>query len=85
MADGSPTEPITVRTRKQTVQELDALAAVMDRSRNYLVNQAIDQFLEVNAWQMERIRQGMADADAGRVRPAEDVFAEIGKKHGWSL
>ena len=46
-------EPITIRTAK--VSEIDALASAMDRSRNYIVNQAIEQYLEANAWQMERI------------------------------
>lgn len=28
------------------------------------------------------VDRGLADADAGRVRPAEEVFAEIRGKHG---
>jgi predicted transcriptional regulator len=55
----------------------------MDRSRNYVVNQAIEQHLEANAWQTERIKEGIAAADEGRVRPAENVFADIAAKHGW--
>ncbi len=31
MASDHPTEPITVRASKQTVSEIDALAAAMDR------------------------------------------------------
>jgi len=38
----------------------------MDRSRNYLVNQAIDQLLEVHAWQIERTKEGIKAADKGR-------------------
>ena len=38
----------------------------MDRSRNYLVNQAIDQLLEIHAWQIERTKQGIKAADEGR-------------------
>jgi hypothetical protein len=37
----SPTEPITVRTSSDVVNEIDALASAMDRSRNYVVNQAL--------------------------------------------
>lgn len=77
-----PTEPITIRTAK--VAEIDALAAVMDRSRNYIVNQAIEQYLEANAWQIERINEGIAAAREGRTVPADDVFAGIAAKHGWS-
>jgi predicted transcriptional regulator len=78
-----PTEPITIRTSKETVDEIDALAAAMDRSRNYVINQALQQYLEANAWQVQRIEEGLAAAREGRVRPAEEVFAEIAAKHGW--
>lgn len=79
------TAPITIRASKDAVNEIDALATAMDRSRNYIVNQAIQQYLEANAWQIERIRAGLEDANAGRIDPAEDVFATIAKKHGWAL
>lgn len=77
-----PTEPITIRTAK--VAEIDALAAATDRSRNDIVNQAIEQYLEANPWQVERIREGIAAARDGRVIPADEVFDRIATKHGWS-
>ena len=64
--------------------EIDALAGAMDRSRNYIVNQAIEQYLEANTWQMERIRDGIAATREGKVAPAGEVFAGIAAKHGWS-
>ncbi|KGM34193.1 CopG family ribbon-helix-helix protein [Inquilinus limosus] len=83
MTQARPTEPITIRTTKETVDEIDALATAMDRSRNYVINQALRQYLEANAWQVQRIEEGLAAAREGRVRPAEDVFADIAAKHGW--
>ncbi|WP_072384043.1 CopG family ribbon-helix-helix protein [Novosphingobium sp. NDB2Meth1] len=85
MPAAKSSEPITVRTSKETIARIDALAASMDRSRNYLVGQALEEYLERNAWQIERIEAGLADLRAGRVIPAEDVFSEIGEKHGWKL
>jgi len=76
--------PVTVRVAKETVEEIDALAAAMDRSRNCIVNQALRQYLATNARQIERIEEGIIAAREGRVRPAEDVFAGIAVKHGWS-
>lgn len=83
MTQDTSTAPITVRTDKQMVNAIDALAGAMDRSRNYVVNQAIQQYLDANAWQVERIKEGVADAKAGRVFPADEVLAEIAAKHGW--
>ena len=82
MARPQSTEPITVRTAK--VAEIDRLAAAMDRSRNYIVNQAIEQYLEANSWQIERIREGIADARAGRTVSADELFADIADEHGWT-
>jgi predicted transcriptional regulator len=59
-------EAFTIRTDSKKVEQLDELADKMDRSRNYLVNQAIDQLLEVHAWQIERTREGIKAADEGR-------------------
>jgi len=78
------TAPITVRAAQETIDEIDALAVAMDRSRNYIVNQALQQYLETNAWQIERIKEGIAAAREGHVVPAEEVFAAIAAKHGWS-
>ena len=40
--------------------------ALMGRSRNYQVNQAIDQLLEVHAWQVDRTKEGIKAVDEGR-------------------
>ncbi len=55
------TEAFTVRTDSKKVKQLDKPAKQQDRSRNYLVNQAIEQMLEMQAWQVEGIKA--ADED----------------------
>jgi predicted transcriptional regulator len=79
-----PNEPITVRAPKDIVREIDSLAASMDRSRNYIVNQALRQYVDANGWQLARIKDGIAAAREGRVQPADDIFTAIARKHGWS-
>ena len=83
MSQEPASTPITIRAAKETVNEIDALAAAMDRSRNYIINQAIEQYLEANAWQVERIKAGLAAARRGRIRSADAVFRDIAAKHGW--
>jgi predicted transcriptional regulator len=70
-------EASTVRTDGETVKRLDRLAAQLDRSRNYLVNQAIQEYLELHAWQIQKIEAGIAAADRGDVIPHEDVMSEM--------
>lgn len=63
----------SVRTDSNKVKQLDKLAKQMDRSRNYLVNQAIDQLLELHAWQIERTKEGITAADEGRFETEAEV------------
>jgi len=60
------TEAFTIRSDSNKVRKLDQLANKLDRSRNYLVNQAIEQYLDINAWQIQQIKQGIKAADQGR-------------------
>lgn len=59
------TKAFTVRTESSKVKQLDQLAKQQDRSRNYIVNQAIDQLLNLQAWQIERTKAGIKAADEG--------------------
>lgn len=83
MAQATDTTPMTVRTTRSNVSELDALAEAMHRSRNYVVNEALEEYIATQKWQIERIQAGIKAVNEGRVRPAEEVFAEIAAKHGW--
>ena len=69
------TEAFTIRSDSKKVKQLDRLAGQMDRSRNCLVNQAIDQLLELDAWQIERTKEGLTAADEGRF--ASDAEMEL--------
>ncbi len=60
------TEAFTIRADSKKVKKLDQLANKLDRSRNYLVNQAIEQYLDLNAWQIQQIKNGIKAADEGR-------------------
>jgi predicted transcriptional regulator len=71
------TEAFTVRTESEIVNRLDKLASRLDRSRNYLVNQAIKEYLDFHAWQIEKIQEGIKAADRGELIPHEDVMAEM--------
>jgi len=71
------TEAFTIRAETNIVHKLDDLAGSLDRSRNYLVNQAIKEYLETHAWQVEKISQGIAAADRGELIAHDDVMREM--------
>ncbi len=71
------TEAFTIRAETDIVHQLDNLAGSLDRSRNYLVNQAIKAYLQANAPACAKINQGIAAADRGEVTAHDDVMREI--------
>lgn len=71
------TEAFTVRTEPDIVHQLDHMAESLDRSRNYIVNQALKEYLQHHAWQIEKINQGIAAADRGEIVEHDDVMREM--------
>jgi predicted transcriptional regulator len=67
------TTAFTIRTSPETMQRLDQLAAQVDRSRNYLANQALEEFLELRAWQIEKVQAGIAAAARGEFVPDQEM------------
>ena len=71
------TEAFTVRTETDIVHQLDSMAGALDRSRNYLVNQALKEYLQHHAWQIEKVTQGIAAADRGELVDHDDMMREL--------
>lgn len=71
--------PFTVRLDESTLNALDHLAAKTDRSRNWLVARAIEDFVALNAWQIGKIEAGLAAAEQGAFASDKDV-ARVRKK-----
>ena len=64
---------MTLRLNEETSKALEALAKATDRSKSYLALRAIDEFIRLNAWQVEEIRKGIAEADAGEFVEHKDL------------
>ncbi len=73
------TEAFSVRADTKKVKQLDRIAKQQDRSRNYIVNQAIDQLLDLHAWQNERVKEGINAADQGRFATDADMAQILNK------
>ena len=68
-------EPIvlTVRIPVALQQQLDTVAQAMERSRAWVITQALEPFVAVQAWQVEKIYKALAEADAGDCATAEEI------------
>jgi predicted transcriptional regulator len=63
---------LTVRINLKTRENLDAIAETLDRDRSYVVNEALEDYIDTHRWQLQHVRQGLREADSGKfVSPAE--------------
>ena len=67
------TAAFTIRTDSHILERLDLLAKQLDRSRNYLANQALEEFLELQAWQIGKVQAGIAAAERGDFASDEEM------------
>jgi len=58
------TTTMTLRLDDETNDRLTNLAGATDRSKAYLATQALKLFLENNEWQVQEIKETLAEADA---------------------
>lgn len=61
------------------VKALDALASMQDRDRSYLLNQAVDNYLDLQQYQIDLIKKGIQQADAGQLVDHRDVQKIVAK------
>jgi predicted transcriptional regulator len=70
---------VSFRTDSKKVEALDALASVSDRNRSYLLNEAVDNYLDLQQYHIELIEKGIRQADAGELVEHSDVEKMIAK------
>jgi predicted transcriptional regulator len=68
---------ITIRTDPEISAKIAALAQAMDRSRNWVIEEALKQYIETQAWQIEGIKQAQASVARGEGVSFEDAMEEI--------
>ncbi|MFI4987364.1 MAG: CopG family ribbon-helix-helix protein [Alphaproteobacteria bacterium] len=75
---------MSFRITPELDKKIDDLAAAIDRPRSYVVEQAVEEYVARQAWQVAAIKKGIADADAGLLIPDEEIRAwieSLGTKH----
>lgn len=73
MAD---TVVFSVRMTSELKARLEAVAEGMERPRSWVVNHAIQQYVDEQSWQIEAIKKGVDSADRGETLTHDDVIAK---------
>jgi predicted transcriptional regulator len=64
---------VSFRTDAKKVKALDALASMRARDRSCLLNQALDNYLDLEQYHIKLIEKGIQQADTGKLVHHRDV------------
>jgi len=70
---------LSVRMPESLAERLELLAKATDRSKSYLATIAIEEFVAVQEWQVHAIKEGIAEAQAGKVVAHDKAMEELKK------
>jgi predicted transcriptional regulator len=68
-------ETVTFRIDAEKRAALDRPAGKRDRNRSYLLNEAVDAYLDAHAWQIAHIEESLCEAATGDFADEAEVTA----------
>jgi len=66
---------VSIRTSPELLGQFNAMAEATGRTRSFLINQAMEEYIVREAWQVAEIRKGLEEADAGDFVPDAEMRA----------
>lgn len=68
---------ITIRTSDEIADQIARLAKAMDRPKNWVIQDALTQYIAEQAWQIEGIKQAQKSLSAGKAVPYDKVMQKL--------
>ena len=69
----------TVRINENMLGRIDGLATTLSRSRSWIINQAIERFMDYEEWFAKEVTDGLKEIDQGKIATNDDVVAKFAK------
>ena len=70
-------EPFSIRADTKTMEALGRIAAAMDRSRNWVINDALKAYVEDHVWLEEQIARSRQELAEGQGMPHDQAMARL--------
>jgi len=67
------TTQISIRTSAELIEQFDAMAEATGRTRSFLINQAMEEYITREAWQVAEIRKSLEEANTGDFVPDAEM------------
>jgi predicted transcriptional regulator len=80
MPEGLTSIPVSVRIPTDMIEALDKVAAGMERSRSWVILDALREYLADEGQEVLDVLEGLAEADRGDVYDAEEVLEAMRRK-----
>ena len=75
----SQSTTMTIRLEPELKSRLDKLSAATRRSKSFLAAEAVREFIEINEWQIEEIKDAVKEADANDFASDQEVQTAFNK------
>lgn len=82
MQDMATEKTISFRADARKIDKLDSIAAAQDRPRSYLINEAISNYIDLQAYQDALVQNGLDEMREGHVVSHSEVVKRLNKKTG---
>ncbi len=69
---------MTIRLEPELKERLDQLAEATHRSKSFLATQALRDYVELNEWQIQEIKEAITEADDGDFASEQAVSKILG-------
>ena len=69
----------TIRINDDKLDRIDGLAKALNRSRSWVINQAVDRFLSYEEWFVNEVRDGMAEMTRGEIASHDEAVEKFRK------
>ena len=67
----------TIRIDDEMLGRVDGLAKALCRSKSWVINQAINRFLDYEEWYLKEVNDGLAEVERGEIATDEEVVAKF--------
>lgn len=71
---------LTLRLDPKLTSQLDKLADATQRSRSFLITEAVREYLALNEWQIQETKKALKEADRGEFASDEEVKKTFQKR-----
>ena len=76
MQRGAIKDTVSLRLPEGTRKRIEFLAKVTRRTKSFVMEEAINNYLSLNEWQIKGILEGLEEVKAGATTPHETILAK---------